>query len=531
MGCGRSGISGASQRRVATAAIWFLVAVSDPVCGLAGAEQEVAPEGSSQAQTPSTTPQEPSGPPSHASHERNVTHFHKDRAFYKEGTRDLHPFNWPDGSVLVLKKTDLHLDKALGGPEWLHIGLHQRTRYEALDQPFQKGQASGEHVVALQTLPSLGVRYKSIRFFAEMIDARVYGSSDRFVTTNSFVDETDILQLYGGLGTHNFLGTGLHAEATFGRQTLDFGSRRLIGRNQFRNTINAFDGLHMSLGNDESWQVRAFVVAPVQRLTVKPDTEARTLFWGFFLGQRGIKWAHTDLYAYFLEDEIKPGAVPGLQRSLVTPGLRVFKEPAPGEFDYEAETVWQVGRAALVQGGPQLQKFAYFQHIQVGYTFDLPWKPQLLIRYDYASGNRDPNGNKDGRFDTLYGPVNFELNPTGIFEVFARSNISSPAWRLAVEPTNMMRFSFQHRVFWLAQSRDEWVNTGLQDQTGNAGNFLGNFFEARGRWLLSSNFSLEPGWCYLAKGSFISNLLDAGAPGTPNDKNATYAYVQAVLNF
>lgn len=431
----------------------------------------------------------------------------------------------------MLDKTELHLDKALKNPDWLHLGLHQRTRYETLSEPFQKDQTSGEHIVALQTLPSLGIHHKSFRFFAEMIDARVYGSSDRFVRTNSFVDQTDILQLYGGLGEHNFLGTGLHAEATFGRQTLDIGSRRLIGRNQFRNTINAFDGLHVSLGDDKVWQLRTFVLAPVQRLTAKPDTETRTLFWGAFLGQRGLRWAHTDLYLYFLEDELKPGAVPGLQRSLLMPGFRLFKEAAPGEFDYEGETIWQMGRAALTQGGPQMDKFAHFQHIQIGYTFNAPWKPQLLIRYDYASGNRDPNGKTDGRFDTLYGPVNFELNPTGIFEVFARSNISSPAWRLAVEPTELSRITFQHRLFWLAQSRDQWINTGLQDQTGRAGNFLGHFFEARGRWLLSSNFSLEPGWCYLAKGSFISNLLAAGAPGTPNDKNATYTYIQAVMNF
>ncbi|TAJ25212.1 MAG: hypothetical protein EPO64_08500 [Nitrospirae bacterium] len=528
---GESGISGLSRRRAA-AAMWFLVAMSGPICDLAWAGQEASPEGADQAQTGSVSPQpSPSDEPRHAQHERDLTHFHKDRAHYQEGTTDTHAFNWPDGSIRVLKKTDLHLDKVLGVPEWLHIGLHQRTRYETLDQPFQKGQVSGEHLVALQTLPSLGIRRDAFRFFAEMIDARVYGSSDRFVTTNSFVDKTDILQLYGGLGTQNFLETNLHAEATFGRQTFDFGSRRLIGRNQFRNTVNAFDGLHVSLGDDRNWQVRAFVVAPVQRLTAKPDTEARTLFWGAFLGQRGLKWAHTDLYLYFLEDEVKPGAVPGLQRSLLTPGFRLFKEPATGEVDYEVETVWQVGRAALVQGGPQLQKFAYFQHVQMGYTFDLPWKPQLLIRYDYASGNHDPNGNKDGRFDTLYGPTNFELNPTGAFEVFARSNISSPAWRLAVDPSRMVRVTFQHRVFWLAQSQDQWINTGLQDPTGRAGNFLGHFFEARGRWLLSSNFSLEPGWCYLAKGSFISNLLAAGAPGTPNDKNANYVYVQGVLNF
>jgi len=330
---GMPGSSGASRRQVAAAALWFLMAMSGPGGGLGWAEEKAGTEEAGQSQAASAAPSAPEQERSEAHHERDVTHFHKNRAYYKEGTRDLHPFNWPDGSVRMLQKSELHLDKVLRVPEWLHLGLHQRTRYETLNEPWQKGQVNGEHIVALQTLPSLGIRYQSFRFFAEMIDARVTGSSDRFVTTNSFVDQTDILQLYGGLGTHNFLGTGLHAEATFGRQTLDIGSRRLIGRNQFRNTINAFDGLHVSLGDNESWQVRAFVLAPVQRLTVKPDTEARTLLWGFFLEQRGIKWAHTDLYTFFVEDEIKPGAIPGLQRSLIVPGLRIFKDPTRGEFD------------------------------------------------------------------------------------------------------------------------------------------------------------------------------------------------------
>ena len=249
------------------------------------------------------------------------------------------------------------------------------------------------------------------------------------------------------------------------------------------------------------------------------------------MGQGKYKWFHTDLYSYFLFDETKPGTVPGLNRSLSTPGFRVFKQPSRGEFDYEAETIWQVGRSALVEGGPRLKTFAYMQAIQVGYTFDLPWQPQLLIRYLYASGDRDPNDNRNGRFNLLFGPTTFELNPAGIFEVFNRSNISSPGWRLTIQPTDLIRVSFQHRVFWLVQSRDQWINTGLQDPTGRAGNFLGHFLEARGRWVLSSNVWLEPGWCYLAKGSFTSNLLAQGVAGTPTDNNSSYFYFQMGSNF
>jgi hypothetical protein len=457
--------------------------------------------------------------------------FQESQAVYKEHAGDHPPHNWADDAIVILKENELHLDKALRLPPWLHLGLHQRTRYEGFNEPFQKGQTSGEHIVALQTLPSIGVRYDPFRFFVEGIDARVFGSSDRSVRTNTTVDEMDFLQLYGGLGTSNFLGLGVAAELTVGRQTFDFGSRRQIARNQFRNTINAFDGVHGSLGDEKTWQFRTFVVRPVQRLTVKPDAEAQTLFWGFFLGERQFKWFQSDLYVYVIEDEDRPGAVPGLKRSLRVPGFRVFKDPAMGEFDYEGETIWQVGQSALAPGGAALPTFAYFEHIQAGYTFNLPWSPNLILKYSYASGNRDPNGNEIGRFNPLFGVTTFELDPAGIFQVFTRSNISSPGWKLIMQPSDSVRVSFQHRMFWLAQSRDQWVNTGLQDPTGRAGNFLGHFLEWRGRWFASSNMTLESGWCYLIKGSFTSNLLAAGAPGTPNDKNATYVYVQLALDF
>ncbi|MBM4121434.1 MAG: hypothetical protein FJ249_02415 [Nitrospira sp.] len=77
-----SGIGGASRRLVATAAIWFLLAISDSHCGLVWAEQKTVPEGPDQAQPVSAA----STPPVHehpeAKDELDVTHFHKNRAYY-----------------------------------------------------------------------------------------------------------------------------------------------------------------------------------------------------------------------------------------------------------------------------------------------------------------------------------------------------------------------------------------------------------------------------------------------------------------
>jgi hypothetical protein len=46
--------------------------------------------------------------------------------------------------------------------------------------------------------------------------------------------------------------------------------------------------------------------------------------------------------------------------------------------------------------------------------------------YDYASGNSDPNNNKNGRFNPLFGTQNFPFSFTGIWSLFKLANISFP---------------------------------------------------------------------------------------------------------
>ena len=48
--------------------------------------------------------------------------------------------------------------------------------------------------------------------------------------------------------------------------------------------------------------------------------------------------------------------------------------------------------------------------------------------YDYASGDSNPNDNKNGRFNTLFGIENFQFTHSGIRSLFKRSNISSPGY-------------------------------------------------------------------------------------------------------
>jgi len=49
--------------------------------------------------------------------------------------------------------------------------LRQRPSGETYNEPWQKEQTIGEHIIALQTLPTVGIHYKALRFFSEFIDA------------------------------------------------------------------------------------------------------------------------------------------------------------------------------------------------------------------------------------------------------------------------------------------------------------------------------------------------------------------------
>ena len=60
----------------------------------------------------------------------------------------------------------------------------------------------------------------------------------------------------------NLFGFGLRNIVHFGRINMDFGNRRLIARNRFRNTTNAFDGGHWHLGEGNLWRLRTFMVRP-----------------------------------------------------------------------------------------------------------------------------------------------------------------------------------------------------------------------------------------------------------------------------
>jgi len=433
----------------------------------------------------------------------------------------------PADAVLIQRKEfewTRYARTALRLPDWIDLGLEQRTRFESYDHPWRNRQAIGNG----QTDPSIALRSRvrvgvggggPFRFLFEGQDARAYLDRERgdFRDTTT-VDEFDILQLLGSVTLNDVWGTGIRTDVHFGRMTMDFGRRRLIARNDFRNTTNSFDGFHWQMSQKQAWRIRAFVVEPVIRDDVKLDTQyATSLLWGSSLESRHVPWLQIDLYYFGLNDQrLANGA---MHRTYSTVGGRLSKDPEPGAIDYEVESAWQTG----TRGGTD--HFAHFQHIDIGYTFMLPWTPRLIFHYDYASGDHKPGDSQDEGFDTLFGARRFEYGPTGTFGPFFRTNIRSPGWRLIVRPAAGWTAQIKHRVWHLAQSRDAFGSAGLRDTTGLAGTSLGHDIEVRLQWAFKNNLEFDVGYDHWFKGSYFDRLPASSGLPSGGNKDTDYVYV------
>ena len=416
-----------------------------------------------------------------------------------------------------------YLRSILQLPRWIDLGIAQRTRGEVLTNPFRVGQSGTDDQLPLRTRARLGIKVAAFRFLFEFQDSRSIGTDQGEFINNTLVNKHEIQQLFVSATFQNTFGPGLRTDVHFGRLNLDFGRRRLIARNRFRNTTNAFDGGHLNIGREALWRVRVFLVRPTTQAFGVIDelfTESNTLFWGLHYETKQQPWLMTNLY-YFGLNDVDPGV--SNQRQYSTLGGRFYRPWAEGKIDYEIETVWQVGKRV------GKDHFAHFQHVELGYTFSVPWSLRIVAQYDYASGTSNPNGNFSQTFDTLFGARRFEYTPTGIFGPFFRSNLSTPGIRTYFKPFPSGTVMVKYRAWYLAQARDAWVGSGLQDPSGQAGNFLGQDVELRITWKPSTFINVDAGYDHFFKGSFIQTL--AQVPGNPPGADSDYLYLQAEVKF
>lgn len=428
------------------------------------------------------------------------------------------------------------LGRWLDLPDWLEVSGEQRTRYETLDGQFRAGRGGGDQALALRTSLLAQAKWESMKLVTEVLDARQYLSDDGTPIDSTMVNALDVLQAHIRLDAGELIPGGT-STIRFGRETLDLGNRRLVARNAYRNTINAFTGVDWLWQTEEGASLRGFYFLPVRRLPedvdslLDNDIVADTQnfdqqFWGVY-GDVGRLPEKIRLEGYWLTLKEESSEVLR-RRHLQTPGLRLFRPSGPGEWDFEVETTWQFGTSQIRAGTGQarLDHLAHHHHGGVGYTWAAAWRPRVGVRYDYASGDSDPTDGKNGRFDTLFGARRFEFGPTGIYGAVARANLNSPEYSLSIRPHARVDLSVSHRFLWLAEARDAWTAAGVRDPSGASGRELGQQLELRCRWEVApGNLRLDAGIAHLFGGEFLER-----APNRSAD-DVHYGWVELTLLF
>ena len=432
-------------------------------------------------------------------------------------------------------------DAALAIPHWLSVSGSQRTRYEILDKQFRSGRQGGDQMLALRTMLLTELRFGQWRTGAEFIDSRAFLDDAGTPLTTSMVNPGELLQAYIAWHKPDLFHDGDSSDLRVGRLTLDVGSRRLVARSKYRNTINTFTGFEWRWRGAGSNNFQAFYTLPVNR---KPNTQgalqdndvefdeedAQVRFWGLYYAFGELACGHRGEIFLLGLDENDAGQRRTRNRELYTPGLRFYRPKAKGHVDYLVESALQFGqvRASTAAADTRdLDHFAHFHHLELGYTWSRAWLPRLTLNFDYASGDESPVDSGSQRFDALFGARRFDFGPTGIYGPFARSNLLTPGVRLNLQPTNVVSLMFAYRGFWLASDTDAWTTTGVRDSSGNSGSFIAQQLEGRFRWeVVPGNYRFEAGLA----GLFAGELMD-NAPNSSREGDAFYAYTQIILTF
>ena len=428
------------------------------------------------------------------------------------------------------------LQDALGDLEGLTITGSARVRYEVLGNQFRPGLDRNDDLVTMRF--TLAAEYDAghVRIGGELYDARAYGGDEGSSVGNGDVNALELVQAYIGLDLGDGFGAGTQATLRAGRFTMDLGSRRLVGRNNFRNATNAFTGARFDVTGSEGRALTAFFTMPQQRLPadkasildneVEWDREGSDLFFYGLFGTAKIADHTAELYFYGLDEDDRPDNATR-DRRLFTPGLRVLRAPKTGRIDYQVEYAYQFGERSVstVPGAAKQDVSAHFLHAEIGRRFDASWQPRLAAVYDLATG--DKASGDYGRFDSLYGPRRFDYGPTGIYGPLGRNNISAVGSDFEFKPSPRLDGFIKYRAAWLDSPSDSFANTGVRDGTARSGSFGGHQIETRLRyWLVPEFLRLDTGAAVLFNGRFLRDAPNANGFGNP-----VYGYFDVTATF
>ena len=470
----------------------------------------------------------------------------------------------PPRYVKQANKTWLKDYDSFADVDWLDLGLEYRVRYEHRDNDFRRSDQNIDDPILLRTRAYVGIKniLDPLRLAIEVQDSRRNnGDYSRQLDTRD-VNQSDILQGYLELNfKQSFLGKDdLGNERPIwvraGRHAWEAIDRRLIARNEWRNTTNTFQGVRANIGDKKNdWQLELFAVKPVQRFTTRLDEVDHSQdFYGAIGDWRGLsEYVTFEPYYLLLKqdgDEVKydangtrlAGAALSqakIDREIHTGGLRVYGSVPNTNFDYDASYVKQWGNQdrflSNALGYINVDHDAHAYNAEIGYTFKHPWKPRFSVFYGVASGDKSTpvaanDRSSNERFDRLFGFA----RPWSNDDYIQMENIRTPKVRLEFDPIvpylDNVKVDTGFSWYRLDDATDRWnAGANLRDRTGNSGKDLGKEYDLRVRFPINQYASLNLGYAHFWAGDFVQATSRRVAGQANRDDSSDFFYTELTL--
>lgn len=414
----------------------------------------------------------------------------------------------PPRYVRTLSKTNVDAFKDL---YWLEGGLELRERFEYRDGDIRRPTANLDTPLLQRTRLYIGVKevLDPLRFTVELKDSRRFTS--RYAMDDRDYNQFDAVQAYGEFHFKDALGKDTPVRVRGGRMAFELLDRRLIARNEWRNTTNAFQGFRALIGQQSNiWDLDLMALQPMRRLLRETD-EPNERQWMFAAIANWRKYSDIITFQPFYFNLRQNERTATQTRNIHSPGLRVYGVIPDTAYDFDASAIYQFGS----DNSRRMRALA--TNTEIGYTFTHDWKPRLSASYGYASGDRNPTDNSSERFERLFGFA----RPWSNNDYFQWENLHAPKTRIEIKPTPKLRADAGLNAYWLASDTDRWNVANLRDTTGRRGDFVGSEIDGRARYALHKQADVTVGYAFFKPGEFTRKS------GRPD--NTHFFYVELTL--
>jgi len=372
---------------------------------------------------------------------------------------------------------------------------------------------------------------------------------------------------------------GLPLRARIGRQELRLGSQWLVGNNLNQPEFQglSFDAIRLTYGGD-TFSADAFWAKLAERSPLEEDSDVDLYglyascmavqdwvfdaYWLFVRDARAVKdtnlnWIGEGIEDIFGVDDYDP-------TELHTVGLRAAG--IMGGFDFSVEGAYQFGDAGqvgalfspFVYGDDDAEFDAWAADAEIGYLFDVPWRPRVYVGGAYFGGE----DNRDVSFVEWLFPFDRAQASVSFNRLFS-NRVYSPIlddagaltnfWQIRggiqAAPTEQIELALNVSYFESVEQFDQpvprpWYWRDFVFVLAHPFSFINRETDSELGWETdltatyhySEDLTFEVGWSHLftddglTEGSYI-DLNGLSFSGGTNDQDADYFYWEGRLTF